>query len=182
MSDLTEALELFLAARLEAVHTCIPGKILSYEGHATRRCRVQPMVRLELGSGPVVEIPPIDGVPVMFQSTVDANVLFPIPAGTGCLILFSEAGIGKYLAGRGEVADPDDQSRFSLTDAMVIPGLWPWKAVPKTDAPNDALWVGYKDSSLTLRGNSFSIKDGGGNTVVSSGSKITLNGNLEVSQ
>lgn len=182
MTDLTEALDLYLSARLEAVHTVIPGKFLAYEGHQVRRARVQPTVRLELGTGPIVEIPPIDGVPVVFPSAGEASFLFPIKPGDGCLILFSEAGFGKYMTGRGDVQDPDDQSRFSLTDAIAIPGLWAWTQVPKTTAPDNAVWVGYKGAALTLSGDTFSIVDGSGNTVSSSGSTITLNGNLEVDQ
>lgn len=182
MTDLTEAMDLYLAARFEAIHTVIPGKFLSYEGHSVRRARVQPTVRLELGSGPIIEIPPIDGVPVVFPSGGGASFLFPIKPNDGCLILFSEAGFGRYMSGRGEVQDPDDQSRFSLTDAIAIPGLWAWSQVPKTKAPEDGVWVGYKGTSLTLLGDTFDLTDGSGNTLSSSGSTITLNGNLEVDQ
>ncbi len=181
-NGLIEVLDSFFASKMEAVHTCLPGKIVSYEGHATRRAVVQPMVRLELGTGPVLEIPPIAGVPVIFQSSADASILFPVKEGDGVLILFTEAGIGRYLNGKGEMQDPDDQTRHSLTDAVAIPGLWPWKAVPKTTAPADALWVGYKKSSLTLKGDSFEVVDGKGNSIKSSGKMLTLNGQLEVDQ
>lgn len=182
MTGMLETLAAWQASQMEGVHTCLPGIFVSYEGHATRRARVQPAVRLELGTGPILEIPPIDGVPVVFPSSSDASILFPIKAGDGCLILFSEAGIGNYLAGRGKVTDPDDQSRFSLTDAIAIPGLFPWRAVPKTNAPDNALWVGYKGASLTLFGETMKLEDSKGNKIESKGSTLTLNGNLEVDQ
>lgn len=151
MTGLLETLAAWQSAQQEAMHTCMPGIIVSYEGHATRRARVQPAVRLELGTGPIIEIPPIDGVPVVFPSSSESSLLFPLNPGDGCLLLFSEAGIGNYLAGRGIVSDPDDQSRFSLTDAIAIPGLFPWKKVPRTTAPADATWLGSsKGASLGL--------------------------------
>ena len=57
-------------------------------------------------------------------------LLFPLKKGDGVLILFSETGIGNFLAGTGQVADADDQTRFSLTDAIAIPGLWTKKNAP----------------------------------------------------
>lgn len=152
MTGLVEVLGAWQAAQMEGMHTCLPGIFISYEGHATRKARVQPAVRLELGTGPILEIPPIDGVPVVFPSSSESSLLFPIKPGDGCLLMFSEAGIGNYLASRGVVSDPDDQSRFSLTDAIAIPGLFSWKAVPKTQAPADATWLGSsKGASLGLR-------------------------------
>lgn len=179
---LVEVLDSFFAAKMESVHTSLPGRIVSYEGHKTRRAIVQPMVRLELGTGPVLEIPPIQGVPVIFPSTEDCEMLFPIKPDSGCLILFTEAGIGRYLSGKGEMQDPDDQTRHSLTDAVCLPGLFPWKKVPKTKAPADAMWISYKGSSITLKGETFTVEDSKGNTIKSSGKTLTLNGQLEVDQ
>ncbi len=182
MNGLVEVLDTWWSAKLETLHTCLPGKILKYEGHKTRRALVQPSVRLELGTGPVLEIPPIDGVPVVFPSCGESSILFPIKPGDGCLILFTEAGIGKWLNGKGEIADPDDQGRFSLTDAVAIPGLWTFRNAPVTKAPEDALFLSHKGASITLRDQTFSVTDSKGNTIESSGSTVTINGNLEVDQ
>lgn len=182
MSGMTDILEAWFSAKMETVHTCLPGKILSYSGHSTRKARVQPLIRLELGTGPILDIPPIDGVPVVFQSSQEGAVLFPVKAGDTCLLVFSEAGIGRWLLGRGDLADPDSQDRHSLTDAIAIPGLFPFQGVPKLTVPEDAMWVGFKGASLTLTGNTFSLKDAKGNSIESSGTTLTLNNNLEVDQ
>jgi hypothetical protein len=48
--------------------------------------------------------------------------------------MFSEASLGNWLkAAAGEVADPEDASRFSLTDAIAIPGLYPFNDIPDSE-------------------------------------------------
>jgi len=128
--NIVDILQMFLDSRMENIHTCIPGSIEKYDGHNKRTATVMPLVRLKALNGDNVELPLITNVPVIFPSSSLFNLLYPLPKGTGCLILFSETGIGNFLAGGGQVVNADDQTRFSLTDAIAIPGLWTSKNAP----------------------------------------------------
>lgn len=154
MSNMLQVLDQWMANFLEEIHTCIPGRIEAYSGHAERRARVVPMIRQHLQNGELVEIKPIDDVPVMFPSSAGGALLMPLKAGDGVLLCFSEVGVGKFLHGKANViADADDPSRFSLSDCVAIPGLWPFSAVPKlTEATDDRPWFGSADGAyLTVK-------------------------------
>ena len=89
---------------------------------------MQPLIRLKrLVNNEIitVDIPAIDNVPVMFMHTKNFKIKVPIEKGDGVEIRFSEMGIGNFLnSTNGNLVDPDDISRFSLTDAICTPGLW----------------------------------------------------------
>lgn len=161
---LRETLDEWLAVELSAIHTALPGRVVSYSGHRERRATVVPCVRPHLPCGEVVEIQPIFDVPVIMPCTAEAGVLLPLKAGSGVLLLFTEAGMGHYLAGRAvQTVDADDPTRFSLHDCVAIPGLYPFGAVPKTPIADDEMALVYGNSSVVLK------KD-----------RTIINGNLEV--
>lgn len=170
MSNIVTVMDVFVRSRLEGVHTLIPAKIDSYNPDS-RKATVVPLVRLRMEAGPLITIPPIDNVPVMFPSSQAFSFSFPLAAGDTGALFFSEAGIGNWLDSiPGKIVDPEDCSRFSLTDGIFVPGLWPWSGVPKPQG------------SIVAGNDSLQITDPGGCTIQMDGSKVTINGNLEVSK
>lgn len=129
---LVDAIDTAINAVLENVHTCIPGRVKSYGGHAKRVGVVQPSVRLPMLAGPSMDIPAIHGVPFVFPSTASGSLLFPVKKGDGVLIVFSEVGFGKFMASsENDVVDADSAHRHALTDAIAIPGFFSPTAMPK---------------------------------------------------
>jgi len=127
--DLPEALDFWLQNRLLAIHTAIPGVIQNYDP-SKRKCDVKPSINLPFPGGRFLEPPLIQGVPVCIPGSAQYMLDFEIPNGTTCQVHFSEVGIGEWLKGAKQ-PDADAPSRFKLTDAMVIPGLWQYGKVPK---------------------------------------------------
>ena len=128
---LAEVLTAHTQAALENVHTAIPGVVLSYDGHAARTATIQPAVRLPMTSGPILDIPPITGVPIVFPSTAAGSLLFPVSKGDTVLLVFSEVCTGNFLSGDGQdLANPDATHRHSLSSPIAIPGLYPAQNVP----------------------------------------------------
>lgn len=124
--SIVDTLQSFLDSRLTDVHTTIPGKIVSYSPE-TERATVQPLIKVQRKINDeiiTVEIPLIENVPVMMLHTKYFKLKVPLEKGDGVEITFSEVGIGNFLNGMGNIVDPDDLSRFSLTDAYCTPGLW----------------------------------------------------------
>lgn len=131
--NIVDVFNAWLDSHLERIHTAIPGKIESYSGHSDRKAKVKPLIKLKTSQGASLTIPPIENVPVIFPSSNTFNLLYPLKKGDNCLIVFSEVGIGNYLNGKGvNDVEPDDLSRFSLTDAICIPGLWPFSSTPSS--------------------------------------------------
>lgn len=129
--NLVDTLDVWLQARLEEMHTTMPGLVQSYDPK-TRLATVVPAVRLRSLHGELLEIKPIPSVPVVWPGS---NRFSVIPAalvpGDGVLLHFSEASIGNWLQGAG-VADAEDETRFSLHDCIAVPGLWQTAGAPKT--------------------------------------------------
>jgi len=190
----------WLDNRLESVHTVIPGKIISYDGHGERKAEVQPLIQLKTEKGAILEIPPIKDVPIIFPSSGTANILFELKKGDGILLLFSEASIGNYLNSNNEkTIEPEDSTRFSLTDCIAIPGLWSFPRVPETEAAEDSLHlekegsyieikkdgiaiVDTNDNTIEIKSSGIEISDANGNDVTMGTTGVTINGNLEVLQ
>jgi hypothetical protein len=149
---MSEVIQDLIDSKIEHVHTCIPGRIVSYKGHAKRLATVQPSVRIPTPAGPLLDVPPIIDVPVVFPSTLAGSLLFPVRAGDGVLIIVSEVGIGKWLqsAVDASIVDPDDASRHTLTDAIAIPGLWPLPSVPPSLASSDDSVVLYSEGGSVV--------------------------------
>ena len=166
--DMQDVLEGWIRAYMESVHTCIPASIVSYAGHSTRKATVQPCLDFRSGNY-VIPQKPIQGVPVMFLSTPRFSFVYDLKKGDTGLLLISEASMGAWLEGDGAPTTPEDGSRFSLHDAIFLPGLFPWKTAP--DSPNKIEVT--EDGTITMTNK-------GGCTIAMESSKVTVNGNLEV--
>jgi len=155
----TDVLQKFFDSRMENIHTCIPGRIESYEGHSSRKASIKPLVRLKTESGEDVDLPVINDVPVIFPSSQQFQILYPLQKNDSCLLFFTETGIGNYLAGTGQEVNADDKSRFSLTDAVAVPGLWTFKNAPTNTNSIELADTG--DLVITVNGKTMTITAAG---------------------
>lgn len=122
----------YVDSLLEQVHTCMPGRVESYD-ESTHEATIKPLIRMRQKSGVLIDIPPIANVPIMLPSTGVFSLEYPLSIGDEVLILFSETSIGNWLeSSAGSMADPEDTARFCLTDAIAIPGLWPFSVLPQS--------------------------------------------------
>lgn len=147
-TDYLDAMEMWLRARLEDVHVALPGTVTAYSKE-TRLATVKPSVRLRSLHGDKLDIPPIQGVPVVWPGSQEFSILGTLKRGDRVLLVFSEASIGNWIRGKGDV-DAEDETRFSLQDAVAIPGLWPTGAVPKH--PMDTAAWGMSSDRLEIGG------------------------------
>lgn len=130
--NFTDILRNYTDYRLEQVHTAIPGKIESYD-ESTRLAKVLPLVKMKNTKSIDIPLPVVDNVPVIFPASSAFSLVWALQSGDGCLILFTEAGIGNYLNSSGtSQVNADDQSRHALTDAICIPGLYPPSGIPSS--------------------------------------------------
>lgn len=153
-SRFSDVVQQIIESHMLKVHTCIPGKIESYNP-AIKQASVKPLIKLKVNNESL-SYPVINNVPVVFQGTADAVIAFPLSAGDGCLILFSEQSLENYLSSSGNEVEPGDNRRYSVNDAVCIPGLFPFGKPGKTGGLTgiDVIWKGYKitidDTGITL--------------------------------
>lgn len=114
-------------SRAANMHTCLPGRIVSYD-HSLKKATVKPLLNRRIRTGDTFEseeIQPIPSVPVVFPTSGGVGLTYPVKAGDGCLILFSERSLDLWLS-TGGVVTPDDPRKFALSDAICLPGLQPF--------------------------------------------------------
>ena len=136
-ADFVDTMDTWLQARLESVHTTLPGRIQSYNPD-TRMAVVVPGIKLRSLHGDVIEYKPIAGVPVVWPGCKRFSLIpASLEAGDGVMLHFSEGSIGEWLAG-SDIHDPEDETRFSLHDCIAVPGLWQPSRVPGDQTPGSA--------------------------------------------
>ena len=146
-NQIKEIVEGWTDNKLAAVHTALPGKIVSYSP-ATNRAQVQPFGKYKLDDGRSFDYPVIHNVPVQFPMGCggSSGVTFPLRAGDGCLLIFAESQLDDYLSG----GDSDDTRKHDMNDAMCIPGLYSGAAPSNVSHASDVCL--FNGGSLVLLG------------------------------
>lgn len=107
------------------LHTVMPGEVVSYDA-ATQTATIQPVIRharaIE-GGGIEQYLPdPIPNVPVAFFRTARASVYVAPEPGDRGIILIAERSTDEFRAQARADTTPADLRRFSMADAMFLPG------------------------------------------------------------
>jgi hypothetical protein len=126
-----DALDAHFHARARDIHTCLPGRIEKYNA-TTRKATVKVQVKFRTKKQTELDVPPISNVPVQFPGTKKFSFKYPLSKGDAGILLFSEEGIGAYLKSK-VVVTADSLARFAMTDAIFIPGVWPFVDVPDAE-------------------------------------------------
>lgn len=149
--------EVFESA-LSAVHTAMPGKVVSYDS-ATQTATVEPQIKNAVprrAGGHVLEdLPRIQAVPVIHLRSGNAWVHVPIAAGDFVLLVFCERDINEWRR-LGTTADPADQRTHGLSGAVAIPGLYP-SASPIAAPDAAAIEVGIGTMRMKLKSTGLEV-------------------------
>lgn len=141
--QLSDLIKMSFDSFMGNVHTIMPGKIESFDA-LQNKASIQPQVKKKFENGEVLSLPVITDVPVVFPTAAKGGMIFPLAAGDGCLVLFSERSMEEYIAGTGAQVAPSDPRKFALTDGICIPGLFPFSS-PGTAGDGSSLvleWEG----------------------------------------
>lgn len=148
----TDVIKHVFDSKMLQVHTAIPGKIERYDP-TTKKASVKPLIKMRVNNESL-NYPVIDNVPVIFPGTSNAIIVFPLAKGDNCLIIFSEQSMENYLSSRGTSdVEPGDKRRYSLTDAICIPGL--------NTFTNPGLTGGLTGMEIIFKGFKITIDDTG---------------------
>lgn len=152
MFDFTEVIKGLINSELSQVHTAIPGIILSVDPNGND-VDVQPTVQIER-SGGFHTLPIVADVPFLFPRSGSTGIRWTPQVGDTVLLIVCEASIDNWMNGDGNKTTAASGIRFSLSDAVAIPGLYP---TAKT-IPMDAL----TELEITTSSSKIEIKKDGG--------------------
>lgn len=131
-----------LAYHAQQLHVAQPGIVESYDP-ATQRASVQLCIRQRLVVEGGSELQPaalLPSVPVLFPRGGGTFITWPIERGDHVLVVFQDGSIDRWTQ-MGGVVDPIDPRAHALSDAVAIPGFYPYpRALPATDP--DAIVLG----------------------------------------
>ena len=163
----------WMNSRVSNIHTAMPGRIVSYNP-STNRASVQPNGNYKSEDGRNIRYPIIHNVPIQFPMGQGgtAGITFPINAGDGCLLVFSETQNDDFLG--GNKGDSPDVRRHSLNDAIAIPGVYAG-AAPSNVAHAGDVCLFQGGSMVRLNGGEFSGSVGG-TTFTFGGGDLVVNG------
>lgn len=156
-----------IETRLRDLHTALPGTIVSFDP-VKQTAVVQPAIkRIFVTKNPgqdaavtQVAIPPCVDVPVQFPSGGGFVLTFPVAAGDGCLLQFSERAIDFWFQ-NGGVQLPSEYRLHNLSDAIATVGLNSQpNAIPDFNASacelrtrDGATFIRIEAGQITIQGN-----------------------------
>lgn len=143
----------------EDMHTAVPATITSYDP-SSGMAVVQPKAKFKKPNGETMDYPSVSGVPVVFPQSQNVTIAFPVKAGDGCLLVFSETAIDYWLYGKETATD----LKFDLSSAIAIPNI--------AASGNDAMVEACAEDAVVVKASGTKLK------VKSDGVYIT--GNLKV--
>jgi hypothetical protein len=145
----------------DAMHVSMPAVIQKYDP-ATQLCEVQPTVRLPISDGDPIKLPVISNVPFLFPTGGGFTIVWtPLP-GDEVQLLCSSHAIDDWLVTGNSDQVPTSPRRFSITDAVAIPGIRSIKR-PRESAVTAGtdLVIGREDGAVEIRVSASDIKLGG---------------------
>lgn len=121
-NDDVQVLQDAIRITIGEIHTSMPGKIINFNP-STCRATIKPMLRYHMADGDVIDYPVIIECPVFMPKAGNARITYPVKAGDGCIIIFSERSLDEWLNMGSE--DNHDPRQYDLTDAYCLVGLEP---------------------------------------------------------
>jgi hypothetical protein len=156
-----------IESRLIDVHTALPGRVKpgTYDS-ATQTAdiilQVNRQIQADDDSIISEKLPVLPSVKIGFFKAGDFSITFPIQDNNPVFVIFSEVSLDMWR-GSGDVVDPGDIRRHSLTGGVAIPILYPDSEVVTGSKIGDDLIIGEKGDTR------IHIKPGGACEVTENG-------------
>ena len=177
--SLVHALKLFVEGMLGGMHTCIPAQVQSYNPTKST-VDAQPVVTYKRKDGTIVPYPLLTSVPVIFPRTRRGSFTIPLESGDYVLLIFSERSLDTWL-NNGNTVETESPSRFDLTDAMAIAGIFPLNETNSAASDTDAVLHYDKCKIILGRNDTITISAKNVNINLSADGRLNVaGGNLTV--
>lgn len=169
---------LFSTFIFENINTCIPGIIERQDG--PYRAVVVPAINRKYSDGTILKYKPIANVPIIYQRTAKAAIRLPkLQKGDTVLLIFTQKALDTWLSSDdGAQCQVDDPRRFDITDAICLPGLYPFKVDTPEPESLDNLEIIFNDSKILINPDNEIILDNGKGKIEILSDKVKINGDF----
>ena len=165
-ATLTDAVRAAVLYQITALHTSFPGIIISYD-YTIQKATIQPAINKKYTDGTTASMPILNNVPIIFPRSGGASLTFPINKGDTVLVVCAERSLDDWLNTGGQV-NPKDPRKLDLSDAMAIPGLYPFSS-PSPASNNSDVVLQYSGGQVRI--------DSSGQVSVEGNSKVAVGAN-----
>lgn len=146
-----EVIKAGMDRRLRDVHVALAGRVESYDSDK-QRADIQPLIQellpLRDGGEKLETIPEIPNVPIIFPRAGGFFITFPIQKGDFVQLIVNERSLDRWLASQdGRITNPDDFRTHNLSDAVAIPGLYPFDLSITEGGISDNMVMGQEGGS-----------------------------------
>lgn len=144
--SLEELVAMAMEAKLATVNVALPGRVESYNA-STQRADIRPVIRRAVPTPEedyiLEDLPVIPNVRVIHPGGEDWAIHVPIKEGDTVELIFQQWDPSEWMR-TGEVSEPADKRRFSLSHAVALPGF---RKADQTipGAVADAITITHKD-------------------------------------
>lgn len=175
--ELYALLDKFITYKISNVHTAFPCIVKSYDA-SKRRANLIPCIKRKLKNKitnqyEFTDLPVLVNVPVLYFGTSKGGIHIPLEKGDNVLVIFSECCLDKWKITSGSGIKDEDPRRFSIADAICIPGLQAFEFPNIKDLDCFALHHDNKmvvtvgKNKMTLDGSTVEIKGTSGKLIIS---------------
>lgn len=117
----------FFEHQMRKVYTAIPAVIVAVRSDEKQSVDVKPLINQVFADlEDDTEHPVLLHVPLIYPSSSTSAVTFPVHPGDTVMLIFSQVSTDVFKSGDGTAQPPSDNRRFSIRDAVAIPGLFPF--------------------------------------------------------
>jgi hypothetical protein len=149
MIDTSDAINQAIGHYLSTVYTCIPAEVVEYDANK-KMVTIKPLIKVKFTDESELSMPKIYSVPVIFPSTKNTIIQYEIKAKDTGLALFSTRSMELWLKGDGSEVSTGSPRKFSLNDAIFLPGLFAFGGVGKVGT-GSGLEILHHDAKIVLK-------------------------------
>jgi len=151
-NQLSEVLTDAINHSLGSVYTMLPGVVESYD-YRLQKAVVRVSINKVIRKGETISPPKIFEVPVVWPHTKNAIIHLPLASGDRVMVVFSCRSLELWLNSRRRQSDPGDFRKFDMSDAVAIPGLFPFSLAADVENGDDLL-IQHRRATVRLKANS----------------------------
>lgn len=131
------------------LHVWMPAVVVAVKGPG--KVSLQPQLMRKFTDGTVMPLPVIQNAMVAVLRGGDYAIDIPVAVGDTGMAMFCDRSLDKWSVSGGTV-DPEDTRKHDLTDAIFVPGLYPFSQPPKTLTTDLVVTNGLAKMSLQKPG------------------------------
>lgn len=120
---LSEVILQAIQGEIRKARVMLPAQVIAV--NSPQNVNVQPLYKIRYIDGQVIDMPPIQQVPVSMIAGSDYSIKLPIAVEDIGYLIFCDRDLDSFLAGTGQIAEPASSRIHNLSDALFVPGMLP---------------------------------------------------------